>query len=181
MILICCRGDVADKFNFRAANEQVGTSVKITDAGDSDLSIGQIVSKEELDRVNEPISAIGGDLAQGGRCRPATATTMLLGITKASLQSESFVSAASFQETTRVLTEASLSGKVDRLIGLKENVILGHLIPAGTGFKPYLNIRIKHLAEPPTPKELETDELKELQAEEDRAEAAVKEALGLKD
>src|SRR4029450_588106 len=67
--------------------------------------------------------------------KPATASTQLLGITKAAVQSSSFISAASFQETTKVLTEAALAGKVDTLIGLKENVILGHLIPAGTGFK----------------------------------------------
>jgi DNA-directed RNA polymerase subunit beta' len=72
-----------------------------------------------------------------------------LGITKASLQSESFISAASFQETTKVLTEAALAGMVDTLVGLKENVILGHLIPAGTAFNPHLNLKIKHLAEPP--------------------------------
>ncbi|MCA9307185.1 MAG: hypothetical protein KDA16_11670, partial [Phycisphaerales bacterium] len=73
----------------------------------------------------------------------------LLGITKASLQSESFLSGASFQETTKVLTEASLRGATDQLIGLKENVLLGHLIPAGTGFRVYQNLEIAHLAEPP--------------------------------
>ena len=80
--------------------------------------------------------------------RPARGKTLLLGITKASLQSESFISAASFQETTKVLTEAALAGAVDTLVGLKENVILGHLIPAGTAFNPHLNLKIKHLAEP---------------------------------
>ena len=73
---------------------------------------------------------------------------MLLGITKASLHSDSFISAASFQETTKVLTEAALSGKTDNLVGLKENVILGHLVPAGTGFKEYLEQSIKKLGEP---------------------------------
>jgi len=73
----------------------------------------------------------------------------LLGITKASLQSESFLSAASFQESTKVFTEASLSGKVDELRGLKENVILGHLIPAGTSFRPYMEMRIKRNVELP--------------------------------
>jgi DNA-directed RNA polymerase subunit beta' len=131
--------------------------------------------------LNEPIVAIGGDPAEGKKCRPASATTMLLGITKASLSSESFISAASFQETTRVLTEASISGKVDQLLGLKENVILGHLIPAGTAFKPYLTLKIRHTAKPPTPIELESDEFTERQAEDARAEQAVKEALGLTD
>jgi DNA-directed RNA polymerase subunit beta' len=172
-------GDVLDKFKFRAVNESISHSVKITNAGDTDLEVGALVSREELDRINEPVSAIGGDEAEGGRCQPATATTMLLGITKASLQSESFVSAASFQETTRVLTEAAISGKEDRLMGLKENVILGHLIPAGTAFKPYLDIQVKHLATPPTPPELETDELTKRREEEAREEAQTREALGL--
>ncbi|RLA92773.1 MAG: hypothetical protein DRG69_08300, partial [Deltaproteobacteria bacterium] len=149
--------------------------------GDTDLAVGAIISKAELEKINEPILAIAGDPAQGGKCRPATASTMLLGITKASLQSESFVSAASFQETTRVLTEASLAGKEDRLLGLKENVILGHLIPAGTAYKPYLDIQVKHLAEPPKPVKLTTEEFELRKAEEARAEAAVKEALGLTD
>jgi DNA-directed RNA polymerase subunit beta' len=100
-----------------------------------------------------------------------------LGITKASLQSESFISAASFQETTKVLTEASLAGKIDHLRGLKENVILGHLIPAGTAFRPHLEMKVKHLAEAPLPKQLE--ELKEAKEAEARAQQAVKEALGI--
>ncbi|MBN2210384.1 MAG: DNA-directed RNA polymerase subunit beta' [Sedimentisphaerales bacterium] len=174
-------GDVVDKFHFRAANERIAQSLKITEAGDSDLEVGRIVTREELEKVNEPINAIGGDPAIGGKCKPATASTLLLGITKASLQTDSFLSAASFQETTRVLTEASISGKIDQLRGLKENIILGHLIPAGTGFKPYLNIRIKHLAEPPKPAGLEMDELAEREAAEALAEARVKEALGLTD
>jgi DNA-directed RNA polymerase subunit beta' len=75
--------------------------------------------------------------------RPARATPLLMGITKASLQSDSFISAASFQETTKVLTEAALAGRIDNLVGLKENVILGHLIPAGTGFSWYAKGRLK--------------------------------------
>jgi len=74
---------------------------------------------------------------------PATAATQLLGITKAAVQSSSFISAASFQETTKVLTEAALAGKVDTLVGLKENVILGHLVPAGTGFHTYQNSEVR--------------------------------------
>jgi len=172
-------GDTLDKFLFREINDRINNSIRITNSGDTDLKVGQIVAKEDLDRINEPVSAIGGDQAEGARCRPASGTTMLLGITKASLQSESFVSAASFQETTRVLTEASISGKVDQLLGLKENVILGHLIPAGTAFKPYLGMKVKHLAAPPPPPEFATSELSEKEAEEARAEKAVKEALGL--
>src|SRR5207248_2723952 len=99
--------------------------------------------------ANEAAEAAGKDPAKGKRPRPARGKTLLLGITKASLQSESFISAASFQETTKVLTEAALAGAVDTLVGLKENVILGHLIPAGTAFNPHLNLKIKHLAQPP--------------------------------
>ena len=90
--------------------------------------------KDVLEQANAQIEALGGDLAKGAKPKMATASTQLLGITKASVQSSSFISAASFQETTKVLTEAALAGKTDYLVGLKENVILGHLIPAGTGF-----------------------------------------------
>ena len=83
----------------------------------------------------------------GTRPKPATASTQLLGITKASVQSSSFISAASFQETTKVLTEAALSGKTDDLVGLKENVILGHLIPAGTGFRTFQESEVRYRPE----------------------------------
>jgi len=102
------------------------------------LKEGQIVTKEELAKANEKVEMIGGTGAKGRKPKPATAKTLLLGITKASLRSESFIAAASFQETTKVLTQAALAGRVDRLNGLKENVILGHLVPAGTAFKPHL-------------------------------------------
>jgi DNA-directed RNA polymerase subunit beta' len=88
-----------------------------------------------LDQANAQIESLGGELAKGTKPKRATAATQLLGITKASVQSSSFISAASFQETTKVLTEAALAGRTDHLVGLKENVILGHLIPAGTGFR----------------------------------------------
>ena len=111
-------------------------ALKITEKGDSDFAVGSIVPKDAIEQVNAQIEALGGDPVKGTKPKPATASTQLLGITKASVQSASFISAASFQETTKVLTEAALAGKVDRLVGLKENVILGHLIPAGTGFPP---------------------------------------------
>jgi DNA-directed RNA polymerase subunit beta' len=171
-------GEIVDKFEFRQENERLAHSVRISNVGDAvDLQEGQIISKEELGVVNEKVEMIGGVPAKGRKPKPATAKTLLMGITKASLKSESFISAASFQETTKVLTEASLSGKIDKLTGLKENVILGHLIPAGTAFKPYLQLRVKHLAEAPLPKEL--IEVKEVKDAEARAEAAVKEALGI--
>ena len=98
---------------------------------------------ETLEQVNAQIEALGGEPAKGIKPKPATASTQLLGITKAAVQSSSFISAASFQETTKVLTEAALAGKVDRLVGLKENVILGHLIPAGTGFRTYQDSEVR--------------------------------------
>jgi len=144
--------EVVDKFRFRAENERLARSVKIKEPGDSEFTAGQIVSKAEFDEVVAAIEEQGGTPPTKDRKpKPATAKTLLLGITKASLQSESFISAASFQETTKVLTEAALSGAVDRLVGLKENVILGHLIPAGTAFKPYLEMKLRHVGEPVPP------------------------------
>ncbi len=185
-------GEVVDKFIFRKENERLANSVKITQVGDAtglegshfakdgkmgSLEKGQVVSKEGLASINEKIEAIGGTPAKGKKPKPATAKTLLLGITKASLQSESFIAAASFQETTKVLTEASLAGRVDELCGLKENVILGHLIPAGTAFKLHLEMKVKHLVEAPLPKGFE--EVKEVKEAAAKADAAVKEALGI--
>ncbi len=170
-------GEVVGKFHFRRANEELVKKVVVSDPGDTDIEPGSPISKEELEAANEKVETLGGTSAKGKKPKPASAQTLLLGITKASLQSESFISAASFQETTKVLTEASLAGKVDLLRGLKENVILGHLIPAGTAFKPHLNIKVKHLVEPPIPKQLE--ELREVKEAEAAADKAVKEALGI--
>ncbi len=173
-------GEVVDKQEFRRANAELAKGhLKIADAGETDLQVGQMVTREELEAANEKVEMLGGTPAKGRKPRPATANSLLLGITKASLQSDSFISAASFQETTKVLTEASLSGRIDTLVGLKENVILGHLIPAGTAFKPYLDMRVKHLAEPPLPKQLE--DLREVKEAEAAAEKAVKAALGLEE
>jgi DNA-directed RNA polymerase subunit beta' len=175
-------GEVVDKFVFKKENEKLTNSLKIVDAGDAaDLQVGQTVEKKDLVSINEKIESIGGRGATGRKPKPATAKTLLLGITKASLWSESFIAAASFQETTKVLTEAALAGKIDELHGLKENVILGHLIPAGTAFKPYLDMKAKHLVEAPLPKEFEeAEEIKEAKEAEAKAEAAVREALGIK-
>ncbi len=138
-------GEVADKFRFRRANDDVGQSYKIADPGGTDFKEGDIVEKATYREANEAAEAAGNQPAKGKKPRPARGKTLLLGITKASLQSESFISAASFQETTKVLTEAAMAGAVDSLMGLKENVILGHLIPAGTAFQPHLNLKIKRL------------------------------------
>jgi DNA-directed RNA polymerase subunit beta' len=172
-------GEVVDKLQFRRENERLANSIRITNVGDcTELKEGQIVTREELAAANEKVEMLGGEPAKGRKPKPATAKTLLLGITKSSLKSESFIAAASFQETTKVLTEASLSGKVDQLCGLKENVILGHLIPAGTAFKPHLELKVKHLVEAPVLREFA--EVKEAEDAEARAEAAMKEALGIK-
>ena len=109
--------------------------VKIKEPGDTDMIEGEFVDKFLFEEENQRM--VSQDL------RPAVAEPYLLGITKASLNTESFISAASFQETTRVLTEASVEGKVDHLVGLKENVIMGRLIPAGTGFPIYRKVDIE--------------------------------------
>jgi DNA-directed RNA polymerase subunit beta' len=104
------------------------SNVRITDAGDSKFLSGEIVLKYKYEEERKAIKAKGG--------KPPVAQPVLLGITKAALSSDSFISAASFQETTRILTEAAVTGQIDMLRGLKENVTIGHLIPAGTGLQP---------------------------------------------
>ena len=136
-----------DRFEFRGINNDLAKCIKISEKGDSDFEIGAIVPKEAFEQVNAQIEALGGESAKASRPKPATASTQLLGITKASVQSSSFISAASFQETTKVLTEAALAGKVDYLVGLKENVILGHLIPAGTGFRTFQESEVRYRPE----------------------------------
>jgi len=171
-------GEVVDKFLFRRENERLTNSIKVATLGDvTEVQEGQILDKKELAKVNEKVEALGGTAAKGKKPKPATAKTLLLGITKASLWSDSFIAAASFQETTKVLTEAALAGKVDELHGLKENVILGHLIPAGTAFKPHLEMRVKHLVEAPLPKELAG--VREEKEAEAKAESRIKEVLGI--
>ena len=108
--------------------------MKVEDVGDTEFIVDEHVDRFRFREENERVLAKGGE--------PATGRPLLLGITKASLSTESFISAASFQETTRVLTEASINGKVDYLRGLKENVIMGRLIPAGTGMDVYRSIKI---------------------------------------
>ena len=125
--------DINDK-HVEVIGRQMLKKVRVEDNGDTDMFPGSLVDMYEFeDKNNEAI-------AEGKR--PATGRRVLLGITKASLATESFLSAASFQETTRVLTEAAIKGKTDDLVGLKENVIIGKLIPAGTGMKKYQNTHI---------------------------------------
>jgi DNA-directed RNA polymerase subunit beta' len=120
--------------------------IKVEDVGDTEFIFDEQVDRFRFVEENERVLAAGGAPARG---RP-----LLLGITKASLSTESFISAASFQETTRVLTEASISGKVDHLRGLKENVIMGRLIPAGTGMHTYSGLQIPPDGPPPVEEEM---------------------------
>ena len=113
---------------------QMMHKVKIEESGDTEVLPGEYVDVNTLEEDNALVVETGGE--------PAVGRPILLGITKASLATDSFLSAASFQETTRVLTEAAIKGKIDPLLGLKENVIIGKLIPAGTGMSRYRNIRV---------------------------------------
>ena len=136
--------DISDK-HIEIMIRQMLKKVKIEDSGDTSLLPGSFIDISTFEDENARVMALGG--------LPAICSPMLLGITKASLNTDSFLSAASFQETTKVLTEAAIKGKIDNLIGLKENVIIGKLIPAGTGYPAYRNVGIDE-----NPVELSEDE-----------------------
>lgn len=127
--------DINDK-HIEVIVSQMLSKYKIEDAGDTDLLPGGLYGKFEIEEANQAAAEKDGE--------PCVAKRVLLGITKASLATNSFLSAASFQETTRVLTDAAIKGKNDKLMGLKENVIIGKLIPAGTGMKRYKNIELDY-------------------------------------
>jgi DNA-directed RNA polymerase subunit beta' len=143
---------------------QMMRKVKITDPGDTQFLWGDQVEKIDFNLVNQDIEEQGG--------KPAEAEPVLLGITKASLETESFISAASFQDTTRVLTEAATLGKVDILRGFKENVIMGHLIPAGSGFKDKRSVTIRETVEAPELAETEPETETETEPEVETPEVA---------
>jgi DNA-directed RNA polymerase subunit beta' len=154
--------DINDK-HIEIICRQMLKKVRVDQKGDTDLLPGQFVDRYEYARINDKVKADGGEQAQ--------AEEIILGITKASLATDSFLSAASFQETTKVLTDAALEGKIDRLAGLKENVIIGKLIPAATGLKRYRTIEI----EPAEPLPRGMDDVGLLEGDELAAE------LGLSD
>jgi len=129
------QGVTIDDKHIETILSQMVRKVEVRSSGDSDLLPGAVVDKFHFRRVNEGL--------RKDRKKPATGQTLLLGITKASLSSDSFISAASFQETTKVLTEAAIAGRRDNLVGLKENVILGHMVPTGTGFRDHYRTRVK--------------------------------------
>ena len=134
-------GETVDKWDFMEENDRMFGKKVIEDAGDSEnLKAGQIVTLRKLRDENSYLKRKDLRLVQARDAVPATSSQILQGITRAALQTQSFMSAASFQETTKVLNEAAIAGKVDYLEGLKENVIVGHLIPAGTGMRRYDHI-----------------------------------------
>jgi DNA-directed RNA polymerase subunit beta' len=134
-------GQSVHKADFMEENDALYGMMVIEDAGDStELRAGQIISARKLRDVNSQLKRADQKIATAREAIPATSTPLLQGITRASLQTQSFISAASFQETTKVLNEAAISGKEDHLLGLKENVIVGHLIPAGTGSRKFQKV-----------------------------------------
>ncbi len=139
--------DINDK-HIEVITRQMTRKIRVDDPGDTNLLIGSQVEITEFEDENERIQAM---IDAGDRTvRPAKGSHVLLGITKASLGTESFLSAASFQETTKVLTDAAIKGKIDKLLGLKENVIIGKLIPAGTGMEKYRAVEVEKIEEPAT-------------------------------
>jgi DNA-directed RNA polymerase subunit beta' len=113
----------------------------VINKGDSaKVKNGQLIVKKKLREINSDIKKRGKKVVEKRDAEPATSEPVLLGITSAALSTDSFISAASFQETTKVLTDAAIEGKIDHLLGLKENVIMGHLIPAGTGLKKFMDL-----------------------------------------
>ena len=132
--------DVVDRQKMAEANDELYDKFVVTDPSDSDIEIGEIISRRRLRELNSELKREDKDEIQVREARPAVGEPVLLGITKASLATDSFISAASFQETTKVLTNAAIEAKTDPLDGLKENVIVGHSIPAGTGQKQYRDL-----------------------------------------
>ena len=134
-------GGIVDKLEFHEENDRIWGKKIITDAGDSDtMQRGMIVTARKLRDENSSLKRRDLKLVQARDAVPATSTQILQGITRAALGATSFMSAASFQETTKALNEAAISGKSDPLEGMKENVICGHLIPAGTGLREFEKI-----------------------------------------
>ena len=133
--------EMVDKWKFMDVNDNIYGKFYIVDAGESSrFEAGSIVSARDYSNENDSLARQGLKPMIVRPAQPATARMILQGITRAALKTDSFISAASFQETTKVLSEAAIRGRVDHLEGLKENVICGHLIPAGTGLKDYQDI-----------------------------------------
>ncbi|MCU7493543.1 MAG: DNA-directed RNA polymerase subunit beta' [Ignavibacteria bacterium] len=135
--------DYVDRVEFNEENEKIKSLVYVLEPGSSKFKVGQLVSRNKVRENNAELTRKGKKTVEARDAEPATFEHVLLGITQAALSTDSFISAASFQETTKVLTNAATEAKTDSLIGLKENVVMGHLIPAGTGLKKYKKIILK--------------------------------------
>ncbi|MCU7502515.1 MAG: DNA-directed RNA polymerase subunit beta' [Ignavibacteria bacterium] len=135
--------DYVDRVEFNEENEKIKSLVYVLDPGNSKFKTGQLASKNKVREANAELTRKGKKTVEVREVEPATFEHVLLGITQAALSTDSFISAASFQETTKVLTNAATEAKTDSLVGLKENVVMGHLIPAGTGLKKYKKIILK--------------------------------------
>ncbi len=142
-------GDQVDRATFLEENEKVLEKIVVADPGDSLFREGDLTDKKTIELINRDLKKDKKKPIKYRKAKPSSFTPVLLGITQAALSTESFISAASFQETTKVLTEAAVAGKEDNLIGLKENVIMGHLIPAGTGLAKYANLYVEREEEEP--------------------------------
>jgi DNA-directed RNA polymerase subunit beta' len=152
-------GDQVDRATFLEENEKILEKVVVADPGDSLFREGDLTDKKTIELINRDLKKDKKKPIKYRKAKPSSFIPVLLGITQAALNTESFISAASFQETTKVLTEAAVSGKEDALIGLKENVIMGHLIPAGTGLAKYANLFVER-------EEQQVEEEEELLSEE---------------
>ena len=150
--------DLVDRNKIIEENERIQNMVVVIDPGQSKFKEGQLITKSKAREINSELTRKNKKVMKVRDAEPATFDNILLGITHAALSTESFISAASFQETTKVLTNAATEARADNLIGLKENVVMGHLIPAGTGLKKYRNIILEEEIEEQNKKELITSE-----------------------
>ena len=135
-------GERLDKQDLVAYNNSMKGMVIIDESGDSNLEVGTMISQNEVKEINKDLKSSDKSIVKFHKAKQATFEPILMGITQSSLNTNSFISAASFQETTRVLTDAATASKTDNLLGLKENVALGRLIPAGTGFPDLGKVRL---------------------------------------
>ena len=161
-------GDRIGRFIVKNKNLTMMDSGVVTDSGDSDYEVDDVVLNSNIKDINKELKKTKKNLVKTRKAEPTTFKPLLLGITRASLNTESFISAASFQETTRVLTDAAVEAKTDYLRGLKENVIIGRLIPAGTGTAENRSILVKkpeQEAEVENVEELILEDEKKVQAE----------------
>ena len=163
-------GDRVNRFILKEENLSLLNKLVVKNPGDSEYEENDVVEKHNIQETNKELKEQGKDTIKTRKATPATFKPLLLGITRASLNTESFISAASFQETTRVLTDAAIECKTDHLRGLKENVIIGRLIPAGTGAEHARNLLVSN------PSEIEKEELEaKLKAEQEAAEMEAQE------